>query len=44
MPIVEEYTSHNTDRLDIKEMVQLLKKLKFVKALEKGIEIDAEEA
>ncbi|MDC3312928.1 polysaccharide biosynthesis protein [Gammaproteobacteria bacterium] len=39
-----EYNSHNTKRLDENEMVSLLEKLNFVKALRNGIEIDPEES
>ena len=41
---IEQYTSHNTERLDVDGMVKLLNKLKFVKALQSGLEIDAEES
>jgi UDP-glucose 4-epimerase len=40
----EEYTSHNTKRLSVSGMVKLLEKLKFVKALKKGIVIEPEES
>lgn len=40
----EEYTSHNTKRLSVSDMVRLLEKLKFVKALKKGIVIEPEES
>lgn len=40
----EEYTSHNTKRLNVSDMVKLLEKLKFVKALKKGIVIKPEES
>jgi UDP-N-acetylglucosamine 4,6-dehydratase/5-epimerase len=39
-----EYTSHNTKRLDVTEMITLLHKLRFVEALGKGIEIEPEES
>ena len=39
-----EYTSHNTKRLDVAEMIILLHKLRFVEALDKGIEIEPEES
>ena len=40
----EEYTSHNTKRLSVSGMVKLLEKLKFVKAIKKGIVIEPEES
>ena len=40
----QEYNSHNTRRLDVNGMVELLGKLKFVKALKNGIFKDAEES
>jgi len=41
---IEEYTSHNTTRLDIEGMKSLLGKLEFVKALYQGIDIEPEES
>lgn len=41
---IEEYTSHNTTRLDLKGMKLLLGKLEFMKALKEGIEIEPEES
>jgi len=41
---IEEYTSHNTTRLDLKGVKSLLGKLEFIKALNKGIEIEPEES
>ena len=40
----EEYTSHNTKRLNSSGMIKLLGKLKFVKALKKGIVVEPEES
>ena len=40
----EEYTSHNTDRLNLESMVALLGKLKFVDALKQGIDMEPEES
>jgi len=39
----EEYNSHNTQRLDVAEMQELLNKLRFVQAILLGEQIDAEE-
>jgi UDP-N-acetylglucosamine 4,6-dehydratase/5-epimerase len=39
----EDYNSHNTIRLDIDEMKQLLQKLSFVQAIQRGQQVDAEE-
>lgn len=38
-----EYNSHNTDRLDIKGMLNLLSKLNFIQAIQRGESVDAEE-
>ena len=38
-----EYSSHNTDQLDINRMKQMLLKLKFIQALKKGNYIESEE-
>jgi UDP-N-acetylglucosamine 4,6-dehydratase/5-epimerase len=38
-----EYNSHNTHRLSIEEMVKVLSKLNFIKALQSGIEVDPED-
>ena len=40
----EEYTSHNTHRLDIDGMIKLLEKLKFVSAFKNGSIIEPEES
>ena len=40
----EDYNSHNTKRLDVEGMKKLLEKLKFIKAMRKGIIIEAEES
>lgn len=42
--IAEDYNSHNTLRLDVEGMKQLLHKLRFVQALQRGEFIAAEEA
>ena len=39
----EEYNSHNTERLDVDGMIDLLRKLRFVQALERGEQIEPEE-
>ncbi len=39
----EDYNSHNTNRLDVDGMKQLLRKLAFVQAIERGEQIEAEE-
>ena len=36
LSVVEDYNSHNTDRLDIEGMKQLLRKLDFIREIEKG--------
>ena len=41
---VEDYNSHNTARLDVKGMQQLLMKLSFMPAIVAGVNISAEEA
>ena len=41
---IEEYTSHNTTRLDLKGVKSLLGKLDFIKALNKGLEIEPEDS
>lgn len=38
-----EYNSHNTNRLDIKGMQNLLLKLNFIQAIKRGENVDAEE-
>lgn len=40
----DEYNSHNTKRLDVDEMIKLLGKLNFVKALKDGLIIEPEES
>ncbi len=40
----EEYTSHNTERLDVNGMIRLLEKLKFVSAFRSGSVIEPEES
>ncbi len=40
---IEDYNSHNTIRLDVKDMKTLLRKLSFIKALESGNYIPPEE-
>lgn len=40
----EDYNSHNTTRLDVDGMKQLLQKLRFVQAMQRGEFIQAEEA
>jgi UDP-N-acetylglucosamine 4,6-dehydratase/5-epimerase len=39
----EEYNSHNTQRLDVAGMQALLQKLRFMQAMVRGEQIDAEE-
>jgi UDP-N-acetylglucosamine 4,6-dehydratase/5-epimerase len=39
----EDYNSHNTKRLDVDGMKQLLRKLAFVQAIERGEQVEAEE-
>lgn len=39
----EDYNSHNTERLDVLGMQKLLNKLDFIRALEQGEYLDAEE-
>jgi len=39
----EEYNSHNTQRLDVAGMQALLQKLRFMQAIARGEQIDAEE-
>lgn len=39
----EDYNSHNTDRLDIKGMQALLRKLDFIRALERGKYVSPED-
>lgn len=41
--VAEDYNSHNTTRLDIEGMKELLRKLEFVKALERGEYMTPEE-
>lgn len=36
LSIIEDYNSHNTDRLDVEEMVKLLHKLDFIADIEAG--------
>jgi len=38
-----QYSSHNTERLDVEDMKKLLLKLKFIQALSKGEYIESEE-
>ena len=40
----QEYNSHNTLRLDVDGMTELLGKLKFVKALADGVVVEPEES
>ncbi|WP_278189513.1 hypothetical protein [Thiothrix fructosivorans] len=40
---IEDYNSHNTTRLDVEGMKTLLRKLTFVKALERGEYVQPEE-
>jgi UDP-glucose 4-epimerase len=40
----EEYNSHNTQRLDLDGMLNLLGKLKFAKAINNGVNIEPEES
>ena len=40
----EEYNSHNTRRLDVDGMIELLSKLNFVRALEEGLIVEPEES
>jgi len=40
---MEDYNSHNTERLDVAGMKALLLKLKFMQAIQKGEKADAEE-
>ena len=40
---IEDYNSHNTTRLDVESMKTLLRKLTFVKALERGEYVQPEE-
>ena len=40
---IEDYNSHNTTRLDVEGMTTLLRKLTFVKALERGEYVQPEE-
>lgn len=39
----EDYNSHNTDRLDMAGMQELLRKLDFIRALEQGVYINPED-
>lgn len=39
----EDYNSHNTQRLDVDGMVQLLLKLDFMRAIQRGEQVTAEE-
>lgn len=39
----EDYNSHNTQRLDVKGMQQLLMKLRFMQAIVRGEQVEAEE-
>ena len=41
--VAEDYNSHNTERLDVEKMKQLLQKLSFVQAIQRGEQVDAEE-
>ena len=41
--VAEDYNSHNTERLDVEGMKQLLQKLSFVQAIQRGEQVDAEE-
>ena len=40
---IEDYNSHNTDRLDVSRMKKLLLKLEFMQAIERGENVIAEE-
>ena len=40
---MEDYNSHNTERLDVAGMKTLLLKLKFMRAIQKGEKADPEE-
>ena len=44
LSLLEEYTSHNTERLDVNGMLELLGKLTFVKSLKEGIIVNPEES
>jgi UDP-N-acetylglucosamine 4,6-dehydratase len=39
----EDYNSHNTERLDVAGMQQLLLKLEFIRAIQRGEHVTAEE-
>ncbi|MBN0386518.1 polysaccharide biosynthesis protein, partial [Pseudomonas aeruginosa] len=39
----EDYNSHNTDRLDVKGMQELLLKLDFIRAIQRGEQANPEE-
>lgn len=41
--ITEDYNSHNTQRLDVAGMQQLLRKLDFIRAIERGEHATPEE-
>jgi UDP-N-acetylglucosamine 4,6-dehydratase/5-epimerase len=41
--VAEEYTSHNTERLDVEKMKQLLMKLKFIQEIAKGNIVEPDE-
>jgi UDP-glucose 4-epimerase len=39
----EDYNSHNTERLDVAGMQAMLKKLRFIQAMVRGEQLEAEE-
>jgi UDP-N-acetylglucosamine 4,6-dehydratase/5-epimerase len=41
--VAEDYNSHNTKRLDVEGMKQLLQKLSFVQAIQRGEQVNPEE-
>jgi UDP-N-acetylglucosamine 4,6-dehydratase/5-epimerase len=41
--VAEDYNSHNTNRLDVEGMKQLLQKLSFVQAIQRGEQVNPEE-
>jgi UDP-N-acetylglucosamine 4,6-dehydratase/5-epimerase len=41
--VAEDYNSHNTNRLDVEGMKQLLQKLSFVRAIQRGEQVNPEE-
>ncbi|WP_399495663.1 hypothetical protein [Streptomyces sp. P9(2023)] len=43
MSHTEDYNSHNTERLDVAGMQALLRKLDFIRALERGEYINPED-